>query len=139
MPTSLVGKIAESKPLTYLAVGGMTAAIYFGLFALSIEALNLDYRVGVSVSYVAAVSFHFAANRRVTFIAADGELLRQLTRYLGVLVVNYMITLGVVSLLVGRLGTSPYLAATISIVVTVAIGYFASKLWVFRRKEVVRD
>ena len=125
--------------LIYLVVGGLTALVYFGLIALSIEVLHLDYRVGVTVAYVFAVSFHFLSNRTFTFQAQGSKLVHQSIRYLGVLVVNYLITIGVVSFFVDRLGASPYVGAALSIAVTVGVGYFASKFWVFRNRESLRD
>ena len=125
--------------LTYLAVGGVTALIYFGFIALSVEVFFLDYRVGVSIAYVLAVSFHFLANRKFTFRVAGNRLIHQSIRYLGVLLLNYFITLSVVSFFVGRLGFSTYLSAALSIMITVSVGYFASKFWVFHNKGSLHD
>ena len=136
---SLIGKFLSREFLTYLIVGGLTFLIYFGFIALTVEVLHLDYRVGVSIAYVFAVSFHFFANRMFTFRAADDRLIHQSIRYVGVLLVNYLITMAVVFFCVGRLGLSPYLSAAFAVVVTVGVGYFASKLWVFRRSELLNE
>lgn len=132
---SLIEKLLSREFLTYLIVGGLTFLIYFGFIALTVEMLHLDYRVGVSIAYVFAVSFHFVANRMVTFRASGDRLILQSIRYAGVLLVNYLITMLVVSFCVGKLSLSPYLGAALAIVVTVGVGYFASKLWVFRKSE----
>lgn len=132
-------KIINQELLIYLVVGGLTAVVYFGFFALSVEVIDLGYRLGVSVAYVFAVSFHFLANRKFTFRSVDSPLIHQWFRYLGVLLINYLITLGVVSFFVDRLGFSTYLSVGLSIVVTVGVGYFASKFWVFRNGESLRD
>ena len=128
----IIGKIINSEFLTYLVVGGLTAFIYFSFVALSVEILKLDYRVGVSIAYVLAVIFHFVVNRKFTFHASDQQIFLQSIRYFGVLVINYLITVGVVWFFVGQLGASAYLGAAMSILVTVGLGYFASKFWVFR-------
>lgn len=130
-------KMLTTEFITYLVVGGLTAVIYFGFIALSIEFFGLDYRIAVTIAYVLAVSFHFLANRKFTFRVVDSRLLHQSIRYLGILGVNYLITLGVVSFLVVRLGVSTYLSAAASIMVTVCIGYVATKFWVFRHKEIL--
>lgn len=132
-------KVINSEFWAYLVVGGLTALIYFGFIALGVEILELDYRIAVSVAYVFAVSFHFLANRKFTFRVVDNRVIRQSIRYLGVLMINYLITISIVSLLVGKHGVSTYLSAAVSIVVTVGIGYLASKFWVFRNKESLRD
>jgi len=136
---SLIGKLLSREFLTYLIVGGLTFLIYFGFIALTVEMLQLDYRVGVSIAYVIAVSFHFFANRMFTFRAGSDQLIHQSVRYVGVLLVNYLITMVVVSFLVVRMGLSPYFGAAFAIVVTVGVGYFASKFWVFRKSESLHE
>ncbi len=131
-------KLINSEFFTYLVVGGLTALIYFGLIALGIEVLKIDYRIAVSVAYAFAVSFHFLANRKFTFRVVDNKVIRQSIRYLGVLLINYLITISVVFFLVTKHGASTYLSAAISIIVTVGVGYFASKFWVFHNKESLR-
>lgn len=125
----------KSAVFTYLVVGGLTAIIYFGLIALCIEFIHLDYRIGVSVAYVFAVSFHFLANRKHTFRATDSGVLHQMVRYMALLVVNYLITLLVVYGCVAWLGASTYIAAALSILITVSTGYCVSKFWVFRSRK----
>lgn len=132
-------KLMNLEFLVYLIVGGLTAGIYFGFIALGVEILELDYRIAVSAAYAIAVSFHFLANRKFTFRVADNRVIRQSIRYMSVLMMNYLITISVVSLLVGKHGVSTYLSAAVSIMVTVGIGYLASKFWVFRNKESLRD
>lgn len=121
--------------LNYSVVGAVTGFLYFGAIIFATEILNLEYRIAVSVSYVIAVSFHFIANREFTFAAYDGVVRKQLIRYLIVLLLNYLITIGVVTYLVDILFCSHYLAAIIAIGTTVAVGYIASKFWVFSEKE----
>jgi putative flippase GtrA len=119
---------------SYLVVGGITALIYFGIIALSEEFLGIDYRIGVSIAYIAAVMFHFFANRKFTFSCVDGRLIHQGVRYLGVLLLNYVVTLGVVSFFVDTLGGVTYLGALFAIGITVIIGYFALKFWIFEKR-----
>jgi len=132
-------KIIHQEFLTYLAVGGLTAFIYFGFFALNVEVLELSYRVSMSIAYVFAVGFHFFANRKFTFSTVDGQLTHQWLRYLVFLLINYLITLGVMSFFVEQLGFSTYLSAVLSVVVTVGVGYFVSKFWVFRNTQAAQS
>ncbi len=131
----MIGKFLSQRFLTYLIVGGLTFLLYFGFITLTVGMFHLDYRVGVSIAYVFAVSFHFLANRMFTFQATHDRLISQSIRYVGVLAVNYLITMIVVTFFVGRLGLTPYLSAAFAIVITVGVGYFASKFWVFRKSE----
>lgn len=136
---NVIDKILSRELLTYLFVGGVTFLIYMASIALIVEIIHFDYRVGVSVAYAIAVIFHFFANRTLTFRANKHRLLDQSIRYIGILMLNYLITLIAVSLCVEWLHFSPYLSAAIAIVLTVGVGYFASKFWVFRKGESLHD
>ena len=132
---SLIGKFLSREFLTYLIVGGLTFLIYFGFIALTLEILHLDYRVGVSIAYLLAVIFHFIINRKFTFRAYGDLLIPQFIRYAGVVLVNYLITMLVVSFCVVNLSIPPYLGAALALVLTVGVGYLSSKIWVFRKSE----
>lgn len=136
---NVIGKFLHREFLTYLFVGGVTFLFYMAFIALAVEILHLDYRVGVSVAYLFAVIFHFFANRTLTFRATNHRLVDQSIRYIGILMLNYLITLLAVSFCVERLNFSPYLSAAFAIVLTVGVGYFASKFWVFRKSESLHD
>lgn len=122
--------------LLFLFVGGITAVIYFGLLAVFLDILSVDYRAGVSVAYITAVSFHFFANRRLTFRANHEKPFQQIVRYLPMVTLNYILTVAIVTASVEMLRLSPYVGAAAGIVVTTGIGFFISKAWVFR-KEII--
>jgi putative flippase GtrA len=121
----------------FLGVGGTTAALYFGLLGLTQEVLHLGYRIGLSLAYVIAISFHFLANRRFTFQAHRERMLGQAWRYIAVAAINYVVTIAIVATCVEMLGISVYAATAIAIAATVVIGYVASRAWVFQKKETV--
>lgn len=128
-------EVSYKEFFNYSVVGSVTAFLYFGVIVFATEILDFGYRIAVSVSYVIAVSFHFLANREFTFSASDGVVRKQIIRYLIVLLLNYLITICVVSYLVDSLVFSHYLAAIIAIGATVTVGYFTSKFWIFNEKE----
>ena len=136
---NLIGKIFNREFSIYLFVGGVTFLIYMAFITLAVEIFNSDYRVGVSVAYLFAVTFHFFANRTFTFRATNYRLIDQSIRYVVILILNYLITLMVVTFCVATIGLSPYLSAVFAIVLTVGMGYFASKFWVFRDRESLHD
>lgn len=119
---------------TYVIVGGFTAILYFGLMYLTISLIGFDYRVGVTLGYICAVLFHFAANRHFTFGSSAGNFLHHGAKYLVMLMVNYLVTILVVHMSVKHFGLSPYFGAVFGIVTTTALGYFLAKLWVFNPK-----
>jgi len=136
---NVISKLLSREFFIYLTVGGVTFLVYISVAWLAMAVMHSDYRVGVSVGYLFAAILHFLANRTFTFRAGTHHLANQLIRYVGLLILNYLITLMVVSFCVGRLGLSPYLSATLGVVLTVGVGYSASKLWVFRKSELLHD
>lgn len=117
-------------------MGGITAVIYFGLLAIFLDIMSLDYRMGVSVAYITAVAFHFFANRRLTFSSRNERPFRQVVRYLLMVAFNYLLTVMLVTVSVEKLGLSPYMGAAVAIVVTTGLGFFISKVWVFRKESI---
>jgi putative flippase GtrA len=120
---------------SFLLVGGVTAGLYFGLLALFLEVIGLDYKLGVSAAYLLAISFHFFSNRHLTFRSGHARIVPQVVRYLIVAFVNYLLTLGVVFVVVDRLRSSAYVGVMASILLTLVFGYAGSKIWVFRHRE----
>jgi putative flippase GtrA len=120
----------------FLLAGGITATIYFALLAVSLEILRFDYRVGVSIAYVTAISFHFFANRKLTFRAIHENPMRQVIRYFPMVALNSLLTVAIFTVSVEMLGLSPYLGAVMAIVVTTGLSFFISKAWVFRKGSI---
>lgn len=135
MLQSLLSTLLSAKFLRFALVGGLTAGVYAGGIALFLGRLGLDYRLGISLAYVLAVSFHFACNRKYTFKAgADGApLAGQVVRYCCLLAINYAIVMAVAVVCVDSLGLSTYLASGLSLCVTTLIAYALLDNWVFRK------
>lgn len=127
---TVVGRSARGF-LSFLLVGGITAGVNFGLLAIALEVLRLEYRLSVSVAYAGALSFQFLANRGVTFKAARGDPRVQLVRFLLLAGANYLLTLAMVTIGVGLFGISVYAAVFVSLLITTPLGFVLSKRWVF--------
>lgn len=119
----------------FLFVGALTAVVYFGLMFLCIEVVGMSASLSVSVAYVAAVSLHFLANRRITFRATSGNVTVQAVRYGALLGANYLMTLVVVHVVVEWFGGSPYAGAAAAAVASTALVYAISHSWVFSTKK----
>src|SRR4051812_50223895 len=90
----------------FVVVGLATAAVYFALFAILEGLLGWDYRLAVSLAYIAGVAFHFIVNRNVTFNGRGGHVGGQLIRYGAVAGINYAVTILVTAGGVGGLPLS---------------------------------
>lgn len=116
----------------FLVVGILTAGIYFALFTIFWKFLFIDYRISVSIAYIASVIFQFHMNRNVTFKSLDNKITNQIIKFIILLLINYVLTLMIVTTLVNKLLLSPYLAIICSLSVTTIIGFMLSRLWVFK-------
>lgn len=113
-------------------VGAVTAAIYFLVMWVANTLIGLHYIISITAAYFSSTTFHFLANRHFTFSAVQESHGNQLSRYMVMWGVNYVITLVVVSACVNNFGLSPYIGVCVSVVVTVMTGYLFSRFWVFR-------
>lgn len=120
--------------LKFGIVGAITAAIYFLVMWVADSMLGLSYIVAVSVAYFVSTAFHFLANRHFTFRSEGEQHGHQIIRYLVMWLLNYLITIVVVSVSVERFLLSPYIGVCISVVFTVFIGYVLARYWVFKIK-----
>src|SRR5687768_1861896 len=92
----------------FVCVGFLTFGINFGIFHLFYGLAKLDYRVSVSIAYVITVVCHFSLHRFFTFSAGEQQLVHNVGKYLGMLGLNYLITISMAWFVVAVLGLSPY-------------------------------
>jgi putative flippase GtrA len=118
-------------------VGLLTAILYFASIWLAMNLIRLDYLVAVSMAYIVSSAFHFFANRHFTFGAGKYLLGTQIARYSVMWLINYFITVLIVSICVETLGFSAYVGVCASISTTVFLGYFLSHYWVFKSRELI--
>ena len=126
-----VQRFMDLRFLKFLAVGLTTMLVQFSSFALMWDVLYLPQRLSVSVSYLTAVTFHFLSNRFFTFQARNANIFRHLIKYIIVVCINYVITIGVVDVCVKILSLSPYIGVMAAIAITVMTGFLFLKYWVF--------
>lgn len=119
----------------YLTVGCITALIYFALFALLWQFLGINYKLAVSITYIASVLFHFSANRRFTFKAHGSQLLRQAIKYSCMIGFNYFVTMTTMSIVVEIFHLTPYIGLILAVMANVTINFIVSRYWVFQTKK----
>lgn len=119
----------------FLGVGASSALSYFLSFGIFYNFLHLPYKPAVSMAYFISVLVHFLGNRTLTFKSHGAHLLRHLSRYIVMVLINYIITLFIMHIVVQILHFSPYLGIVASIATTTGIGYLIAKFWVFTKKH----
>ncbi|MCD6038602.1 MAG: GtrA family protein [Gammaproteobacteria bacterium] len=117
----------------FLCVGTLSAAVNFSSFTLLWKLVGLNYQIALSVAYVLSVTVHFIANRCLTFQSHHIHFLLQMPRYLTMIFINYLITLGITRTVVELLHVTPYLGLLLAIGVTMNTSYLMLRYWVFPR------
>lgn len=116
---------------TFAIAGIATGLIYFTLFALFWRILHYNHIVAVSISYTIAAAFHFWFNRDITFKVKKYKNIKQIVKYIALLIINYLIT--VIILQISLLYTTfPYMGLIIAAGATAVTGYILSKFWIFK-------
>lgn len=119
----------------FLLVGASAAVAQFLTLVLLLENAGFDYKIAVAIAFIMSIVFHFLANRYFTFAMDGPSRLGQVVRYLAIVFINFLLMVGVTTLLVEILRWGAYVGTALSIMSTVLIGYFGSKYWVFINKE----
>jgi putative flippase GtrA len=115
-------------------VGVATFAINNLFFWIFNSYLNLNYQLSITFSYFLTVASHFLLNHFFTYSGqADKGILGAFPKYLLMLVLNYLITLSVVSTTVELLGLSPYFGIVFSTAATAMTSFLVMNHFVFRR------
>ncbi len=120
--------------VTFGIVGAITAIIFFGVMWIVESKLHASYLVAVSIGYGLAVVFNFFAHQRITFQAHYNQTTAQLNRYIGMVFLNYLVTVLVVYICVIFWSLSAYVGVCFATVMTTVIAYILGRHWVFKRQ-----
>ena len=114
--------------LVYVTVGLLSAAVDVGLL-YGLLVLGVDYRIATTAGYSAGLVFNYLAHLRVTFPGQPG--LGSAVRYASVVALNYLLTLGLVTISVA-LWQQPLAGKLVALPVVALVGYTAGRAWIFR-------
>ena len=117
--------------IKYIAIGFLTAALYFLSFGFFLNFINFSYKISLSIAYILAIIIHFVGNCFL-FKSYNQPMIHQMMKYSFLVLINYIITLLTVICCIEMFQVSPYLSIIISVGLTVGIGYTLSSLWIFR-------
>jgi putative flippase GtrA len=116
----------------FAVVGASGYAVNLAVFAVSVHALGLDYRVAAVLAFLVALTNNFTWNRRWTFSARDGHLGFQAARFLVVSLVAFGFSLVLLAVLVEDAELPRVVAQAIAIAAATPLGFLGNKLWSFR-------
>lgn len=116
-------------------VGGLTFLINFLTFTWLFSRLQLDYRVAATGAYFVTVCCHFTLHKLFTFDAGRQQLTKNIPRYIGMLALNYVITLAAFWLTVEVFRIAPLYGVVVSTASTAFSSYVVMKYVVFKRVQ----
>ncbi|MGO4475566.1 GtrA family protein [Massilia sp. 2TAF26] len=114
---------------TFVAGGLLCALVDIGIMQLLLRA-GAHFTGATTAGFLAGLLVNYAFHSRVTFEAAASA--SSFARYLCVVGLNYLLTMGCVSLAVSLAGM-PLLGKIVSLPLVSINGYLLSKFWIFRK------
>ena len=136
-------KIFENKNtreiIRYLIVGVLTTVVSLGVYyGLTLTVLDPDNAVQLQianvVSWIAAVTFAYFANRKYVFRSENRNVLQEAAAFFAARVGTLLMDMGIMFVSVTLLGFSDKVMKLVVQVVVTAANYVFSKLMVFRKK-----
>jgi putative flippase GtrA len=114
---------------TFIAGGLLCALVDIGVMQVLLRA-GAHFTGATTAGFLAGLLVNYAFHSRVTFDAAASS--SSFARYLCVVGLNYLLTMGCVSLAVSLAG-SPLAGKIVSLPLVSVSGYLLSKFWIFRK------
>jgi putative flippase GtrA len=114
---------------TFIAGGLLCALVDIGVMQLLLRA-GAHFTGATTAGFLAGLLINYAFHSRVTFGAAAST--SSFARYLCVVGLNYLLTMGCVSLAVALAGMA-LLGKIVSLPLVSVNGYLLSKFWIFRK------
>jgi putative flippase GtrA len=114
---------------TFVAGGLLCALVDIGVMQWLLRA-GAHFTGATTAGFLAGLLVNYAFHSRVTFESAASTA--SFARYLCVVGLNYLLTMGCVSLAVSLAGM-PLLGKIVSLPLVAVSGYLLSKFWIFRK------
>lgn len=118
--------------LLYCVIGASGVALDFGIYSLLVRGGVLDYQAANAVGYASGTLLSFILNARFNFRVADRLALR-LVSFFGIAFLGWLVSAGLLELLVARFGWDKYLSKFATLVIVVLLQYNLNRLLSFRK------
>lgn len=138
--------------LRFLLVGAFSALLQFMVLGLCLQYLKFEYQFSAILAYIASVTFHFLANRYLTFRLCGTPRIKEIGCYVILALLNFIITMSITILTVELVSLSPqvstlltvdiinlapYIGTFFSIVTTIGVTFISSKYWIFKQRKLI--
>lgn len=127
---NLINKIFSYQPIRFLFVGGLNTIVGYGVYALLLY-LGINYLIANTISTIIGIIHSYLWNRFFTF-KSKNKALKEITKFVSVYIVSYLIGTCTLFIFKDKLNISPYIAGLINLVITTLVSYFGHKYISFR-------
>jgi len=137
----LFGKDLGSETIRYLAVGGLTTLLNFGVFTSLYQVVGLGVTVSNVISISIAIVFAYFANKHIVFRKRSDsfpDLAVEFGKFVGSRLFTMALEVGAVELFYNVLGLDARLGKISAQAIVVVANYLISKLIVFRKKKEIQ-
>jgi putative flippase GtrA len=114
-------------------VGISGYVVNLGIYALALE-LGAHYRTAATIAWIVAVLNNFWWNRHWTFGAGEQHAGFQAMRFFVVSFVAFLVSLGLLTLLIETTSVAKVPAQAIATVAVTPLNFLGNKLWSFARR-----
>jgi dolichol-phosphate mannosyltransferase len=118
--------------LRFGVVGASGYVVNLVVFAAAVNGAGMSHRVAAVLAFIVALCNNFYWNRHWTFRAGHGHAGFQAARFTVVALSAFLVSLGILELLVVVAGLDPVLSQAIAIVCATPLNFAGNRLWSFR-------
>lgn len=115
----------------FIIIGGITFLLYYFFLWFFFGVLKIFYIFSVALSYIISVSFHFFANKILTFNNVSNTK-NQYFKYFSLSLFNYLVQILIIKFLYDINSLNFYLSAFFASLTTMLSAYLIMKRWVFK-------
>ena len=124
--------LQKKQFLLYCIIGAGGVSLDFGIYSLLVKTRLLEYQPANAISYACGTLLSFALNTRYNFRVAD-KIAWRLASFFGVAFLGWLVSAGLLHLLIGGLGFDKYLSKFATLAVVVLLQYNLNRLLSFRK------
>lgn len=129
-------KLLKAEFTKFVLVGGISAAIEFGLLILFVEQALLDYLIANTLAFVLTNIVTYSLSRRFVFNAKSSSNKTQEAGLFALCLLGGLIVNQVVMWMLVQVNIDYRLAKVVAIGITVIWNFFTRKYFVFRNRTV---
>jgi putative flippase GtrA len=124
--------LQKKQFLLYCLIGFSGVGLDFGIYSLLVHARPLNFQTANAAGYASGTLLSFILNARFNFRVTDKIPLRMMI-FFGVALLGWLVSAGLLQILIGSYGFNKYFAKFATLVVVVLLQYNLNRLFSFRK------